>query len=432
MNGRALTAAINKRFRFVITPTDSYTLDYTPSPLMWTPFKNLVARNVKELEPHVNDYWSADLISPWQELDDAIKRLTEAAKNLDAAEDPEAVKMQLEQLVRGTFNILSRNLVEQETHTEIRFPIRSTCISDKRFPEMQVFMDWASARCAHNESKCDSEATLRAFVLTVREPSRLYYRLDSSSTSEMLPDLWALKKEIAREGKPEASASELLKLSATQLKHVSTILDSTEEDFRDSFASVTKDMANFRDEVIDWEKSQKQEIEEWRAEQEEEIRNLERLYREKLALEEPKRVWDDAAKKHTIQAICWTIAAVLVAVTTIWKGSEAIHWLFAANLPRIPLLSSSFLAIALITFCVYTIRVFVKIALSNSHLAAAYRQKASMTYFYLSLMEKEKAVSDEERALILNSLFSSVDTGLVKPSDNKDLETLAAIAFKRA
>ena len=59
-----------------------------------------------------------------------------------------------------------------------------------------------------------------------------------------------------------------------------------------------------------------------------------------------------------------------------------------------------------------------------------------MTYFYLSLMEKEQALKDEERALILNSLFSSVfssvDTGLAKPSDNKDLETLAAIAFKRA
>lgn len=55
-----------------------------------------------------------------------------------------------------------------------------------------------------------------------------------------------------------------------------------------------------------------------------------------------------------------------------------------------------------------------------------------MTYLYLSLMEKEQALKDEERALILNSLFSSVDTGLAKPSDNKDLETLAAIAFKRA
>lgn len=47
-------------------------------------------------------------------------------------------------------------------------------------------------------------------------------------------------------------------------------------------------------------------------------------------------------------------------------------------------------------------------------------------------MEKEQALKDEERALILNFFFPLVDTGLAKPSDSKDLETLAAIAFKRA
>lgn len=432
MNGSSLTVAINKRFRFVIAPDDSYTLDYSPSLLTWQQFKKRVAENLKALEPHVNDYWSKDLISPWYELDDAIKRLTESAATLEANEDRASLAQQLERRVLDAFNIFSRNTIEKETHIEIRFPICSTCTFDKRFPEIETFMAWASARCAKHRDSCDSKSALRAFILTVKEPSRLYYHLNSSSTSDKLADLWALKKELNTDGKQETFSVELLDKSANQLRRVATTLDSAEEDFRVTFASLTDETSDFREEVIAWKETQKQEIEEWRAEQEEEIHNLEKLYREKLALEEPKQVWDEAAKKHANRAIWWTGAAGVVAALTLLGGSFAIHWLFTANLPEIPLLSSSFLAVALITFCVYIIRVFVKIALSNSHLTAAYRQKAAMTYFYLSLMEKEKAVSDEERALILNSLFSSVDTGLVKPRDDKDLETLAAIAFKRA
>ena len=428
MNSRSLTSAINKHFRFIIAVDDSYTLDYSPSPLSWTQFKKLVAANIKALEPFVNDYWTTDLVLPWQELDDAIQRLIESAKELNPDEDAQ----RLDQRVLDSFNILSSSVDEQETHTEIRFYLRSVCTSDKRFPEIEAFMTWASDRCAQNQDRCDSEIALSAFTRTVKEPSLLYYHLNSSSASEKLADLWALKKELSQGEKEEESASTLLNLSAAQLGHVQETLDTAGKDFLTTFSSLTTEMGDFRDEVIVWKESQKQEVEEWRAKQEAEIHNLERLYREKLALEEPKEVWEAAAKKHDCHALWWSLGALGVAALTLVGGSFAIYWLFTANLPEIPLLSSSFLAITIITFCVYTIRIFVKIAMSNSHLAAAYRQKAAMTYFYLSLVEKEKAVSDEERALILNSLFSSVDTGLVKTSDNKDLETLAAIAFKRA
>ncbi|MBM7051699.1 DUF6161 domain-containing protein [Rothia sp. ZJ1223] len=339
-----------------------------------------------------------------------------------SSEENGSAEDQLENLVRQSFNGLYHDLVEAEANIiEIHFGVNSSCTKDLRFPEMKSFMAWASKRCARTKEACDSQDALAAFLVTLKQPSYLYQSINSSYISQKLPDLWALKHQFSQDGDLSDFASDLLTSSKEQLAKSASQLAASDTDFRVSFSALTKKMTAYQSEINDW-----------KVEQQQEIDNLEKLHREKLALEEPKKVWDHAATMHTIRAICWTLAAVAVAVVTIWKGSEAIHWLFTANLPKIPLLSNSFLAIALITFCVYTIRVFVKIALSNSHLAAAYRQKASMTYFYLSLMEKEKAVSGEERALILNSLFSSVDTGLVKPSDNKDLETLAAIAFKRA
>ena len=54
-----------------------------------------------------------------------------------------------------------------------------------------------------------------------------------------------------------------------------------------------------------------------------------------------------------------------------------------------------------------------------------------MTYFYLTLLERKDAVTSEERALVLNALFSSVDTGLVKSGDSAGLDALAASLLKR-
>lgn len=41
------------------------------------------------------------------------------------------------------------------------------------------------------------------------------------------------------------------------------------------------------------------------------------------------------------------------------------------------------------------------------------KEREQLSYYYLSLI-KAKAITDRERALIINSLFSRSDTGLLK------------------
>ena len=59
------------------------------------------------------------------------------------------------------------------------------------------------------------------------------------------------------------------------------------------------------------------------------------------------------------------------------------------------------------------LRLFVKMTMSSFHLSRDAKERNNLTYFYLALIEN-KAVSKKERALILNSLFSRLDTGLLK------------------
>jgi len=62
---------------------------------------------------------------------------------------------------------------------------------------------------------------------------------------------------------------------------------------------------------------------------------------------------------------------------------------------------------------VYFIRLFVKLATSAYHLSRDAYERYQLTYVYLSLLN-EKAVKEEERNIVLQSIFSRADTGLLK------------------
>lgn len=67
----------------------------------------------------------------------------------------------------------------------------------------------------------------------------------------------------------------------------------------------------------------------------------------------------------------------------------------------------------LTSISIYMITLFVKLATSSYHLARDARERYQLTHIYLSLL-KEDAIRDEERTIIIQSLFSRADTGLLK------------------
>ena len=73
------------------------------------------------------------------------------------------------------------------------------------------------------------------------------------------------------------------------------------------------------------------------------------------------------------------------------------------------------------------LKLCVKMSMTSYHLSRDAKERSNLSYFYLALIENS-AVSDNERGLILNALFSRSDTGLLKgdsspsmPSNISDL-----------
>jgi len=73
----------------------------------------------------------------------------------------------------------------------------------------------------------------------------------------------------------------------------------------------------------------------------------------------------------------------------------------------------TFIYVTLMSFLAYFIRVLSKVMFSSFHLARDCEERNTLTYFYLSLL-KDSNVADSDRQLIMQSLFSRADTGLLK------------------
>ena len=61
----------------------------------------------------------------------------------------------------------------------------------------------------------------------------------------------------------------------------------------------------------------------------------------------------------------------------------------------------------------YILRLLVKMALSSYHLASDAQERHQLTYQYLSLLQAN-AIEEKDREIILQSLFSRAETGLLK------------------
>lgn len=149
------------------------------------------------------------------------------------------------------------------------------------------------------------------------------------------------------------------------------------------------------------------------------VTDLENTYKEKLKLEEPAKYWDDRAKKLKKQGWCFFAIVALFVITIcvflgiiLTKTPDIIYasW-FGAD--KSVAIKWTMIYITLISFIAYCIRALSKIMFSSFHLARDCEERHTLTYFYLSLL-KDSKVDDKDRQLIMQSLFSRAETGLLK------------------
>lgn len=150
----------------------------------------------------------------------------------------------------------------------------------------------------------------------------------------------------------------------------------------------------------------------------EKVKENEELFKEKLRLEAPAEYWKARAsvlKKESKSYMNWligvsVISALFLFILLMTLGTGFFETAFNDSVKGI---KWSIILITLVSFLAFTIRLLSKMAFSSLHLSRDAEEREQLTHFYLAL-KKDTTIEPEERQLILQSLFSRSDTGLLK------------------
>lgn len=284
------------------------------------------------------------------------------------------------------------------------------------------------------QSKNNLDDAIKAYIHLSKNKDSIGYYFSSSSQYMFYPALYLLRKNLSniKDNVSDFETSIVTPISS-KLKDISKDAD---EQFRE-ITSFIEDKHNqiqvqYDEKVSELAEFQKS-IDDWQKEKQTKIKDLQETYENKLALEAPEKLWKKRSKEHQLLAKKWTrflIHAVIALIFALVGLVVVIHSYLNSIQSELPFISESFILISVISFFIYIVRILIKIVMSNHHLATEYKQKAALTRFYQSLTKAGTDISKEERLIIINSLFSKVETGLVKTDTSNDSDTILAILSK--
>lgn len=162
---------------------------------------------------------------------------------------------------------------------------------------------------------------------------------------------------------------------------------------------------------------------------------LENTYEELLRLKKPAEYWKLRAadlKKQGWRSLCWLIGLVVFTASLLFvllwlTPDDMLVTIFSEDKSKAIRWSIVFLAF--LSVLIYGIRTLNKVTFSSFHLARDAEEREQLTYVYLSLIN-EKAMDKEDRLLIMQSLFSRADTGLLKEDSSPSMPGAANIVEK--
>ncbi len=171
------------------------------------------------------------------------------------------------------------------------------------------------------------------------------------------------------------------------------------------------------------------------------------LYTERLRLESPVKLWNDQSTHHRSQARKWFRRSISTAVVGLILGGvfalaslNFAEWLFSDVLNQasgndgdallrptwqFEVIFSAAATLLYLTIYLWMMRIIVRLYMTEEHLAIDAKSRASMAETYLALT-KDHAATDQDRAIVLASLFRPIADGIVS-DDGLPAITPAAI-----
>jgi hypothetical protein len=164
------------------------------------------------------------------------------------------------------------------------------------------------------------------------------------------------------------------------------------------------------------------------------IKKLEEAYGEKLKFSKPAEQWSMRANQLKISSrwyiggltfsILFTVTILVLILSLISTDTLVIVFSDLATS-----IKWSIVFVLIVSFSAFFIRLFSKLLFSTMHLKRDAEEREQLMYVYLALV-KEKDILPEERHLVMQSLFSRSDSGLLKEDSSPTMPGAGAVLEK--
>ncbi|EPX04599.1 DUF6161 domain-containing protein [Streptococcus agalactiae] len=414
---------LNDRILFRFTISNEFVITFNEHEELFTfdEIEKIVKSNL--------DYWKSisdkipnDFSSNWQTLSNKVATIRQYFTELE--------EFNLDDVQNYLYYNLSNNRESRE-QDKLTYILSISSLIDKD-AEIRKIKSFVSFYLQQADSSI--EEAVKSFIRLSKNPHLVGSYFSNSYHYQFYPALYLLRKNFSniKENISDfeknivdpltSKLNELSEDSDEQFREITTFTQTKHDEIQQQFDEKVDELTEFQDSIDNWQE-----------EKQNRLKELEETYNVKLSLEAPEKLWNDRSIEHQNQARNWTF--VLIGATVLLIIASALLVLavydYSKNVIKsIPFISESFILITVISFFIYIIRILIKIVISNHHLATEYKQKAAMTRFYQSLIYSGIDIDKDERLIIINSLFSKIDTGLVKTDNSGDIDTILAILSK--
>ncbi len=201
--------------------------------------------------------------------------------------------------------------------------------------------------------------------------------------------------------------------------HLNTYFKRTKDNYDAHLKSIDDDNSSQKKAYNEWYENTQDVFNTFNTESAKKIKELESAYEEKLRLQKPADYWAKRAielKKEGWSTLRWLVGLVLFASITLyyllWQTPEGMLKAFFEG-DTSTALRWSIVFVTFISFLFFGVRALTKVTFSTFHLARDAEERERLTYVYLAMI-KDAVMDKEDRHLIMQSLFSRADTGLLK------------------
>ena len=414
---------LNDKILFRFTISSDFIIDFHEHEEVFT---------FDELEKNIKSnftYWSSiydiapnNFMSNWKALNDKFNSIKKYIFELE--------ELNIDNINNQLYYNLSSNRESREQDKMVYIlSISSPIDKDSEIRKIKSFVSFYIQQSQNN-----LDEAIRSFIYLSKNNYQIGSYFSSANKYNYYPALYLLRKDFSniKENISDFEANIVTPItnklkdisdnSEVQYKEITTFIEDKHNQIQIQYDEKVSEFAEFKKSLDDWQK-----------EKHDKIKALEDTYENKLSLEAPEILWKKRSKEHQMLAKKWTcflIYAVIALIFALVGLVVVIHSYLNSIQSELPFISESFILISVISFFIYIVRILIKIVMSNHHLATEYKQKAALTRFYQALTKAGTDIEKEERLIIINSLFSKVETGLVKTDTSNDSDAILALLSK--